>query len=409
MIVSRGCRAARALCILRFGPDCTVRPLSRPTPLETLSSPAKPHYRVLDGLRGVAAVLVVAFHLFEAHATNHLDQILNHGYLAVDFFFLLSGFVVAYAYHDRWPKMTVGDFFRRRLVRLQPMVVLGMAIGALAFYFQQGALWPQIAAVPGWKVLAVLLIGATLLPVPPALDIRGWHEMHPLNGPGWSLFYEYLANVLYALVLRKLATPALAVLVGLAAGLLLHLGLTSAAGDVIGGWSLEPAQLHVGVTRVLYPFLAGLLLQRVAPHVSVTHAFAGCSLLLGAVLAFPRVGGGAHLWANGLYDALSIIAVFPLVVFLGAGGEATGRVSARLCQFLGDVSYPLYITHYPLIYLYTAWVQNHHVPLRAAWPVGLGVWVAALALAYACLKFYDEPVRRWLQRKTAPAMREQPA
>ena len=164
---------------------------------------SKPHYDILDGLRGVAALLVVVFHLCEAHATSHFDQLLNHGYLAVDFFFALSGFVIGYAYDDRWGRMTVGGFFKRRLIRLQPMVVLGMAVGAALFYFQDCDMWP-VHAVPVWKMLAVMLVGMTLLPVPVSMDVRGWQEMHPLNGPGWSLFYEYCANILYALVASSL-------------------------------------------------------------------------------------------------------------------------------------------------------------------------------------------------------------
>lgn len=373
--------------------------------MEPALSNSKPHYAILDGLRGVAAVLVVAFHMFEAHATSHLDQLINHGYLAVDFFFLLSGFVIGYAYDDRWQKMTLGDFFKRRLVRLQPLVVLGMLIGALTFYFQQCGLWPHIGEVPGWKVLLLLFIGFTLLPVPPALDIRGWQEMHPLNGPAWSLFFEYIANILYALIVRKFSPKVLAGLVALAAGLLLHLALTSATGDIIGGWSLAPAQLHVGFARVLYPFFAGLLLRRVANRTSLNHAFLLCSGLLVAVLAMPRLGGGAHLWMNGLYDAGSILLFFPLIVFLGASGEVKGRFSSRLCAFLGSISYPLYITHYPLIYTYTAWVQNHYVPLREALPMSLLVFGSCIGLAYASLKFYDEPVRRWLQGKLELATR----
>ena len=89
----------------------------------------KPHYDILDGLRGVAAITVVWFHLFEAYATSHLDQRINHGYLAVDFFFMLSGFVIGYAYDDRWKKkMSVKDFLKRRLIRLHPMVVMGPKI-----------------------------------------------------------------------------------------------------------------------------------------------------------------------------------------------------------------------------------------------------------------------------------------
>ena len=96
---------------------------------------SKPHYAILAGLRGVASLVVVAFHLFEAHAASHADQIINHGYLAVDFFFVLSGFVIGYAYDDRWGRMTYRDFFKRRLIRLHPMVVMGMLIGAAAFSF----------------------------------------------------------------------------------------------------------------------------------------------------------------------------------------------------------------------------------------------------------------------------------
>ena len=369
----------------------------------------KPHFAILDGLRGVAALLVVAFHLFEASATNHFDQIINHGYLAVDFFFLLSGFVIGYAYDERWQQMTLGDFLKRRLVRLQPLVVLGMLIGALTFYFQDSVLWPRIHDVPGWQVLLLMLIGFTLLPVPPSLDIRGWQEMHPLNGPGWSLFFEYIANLLYALGIRKLSNPALAVVVALAAGLLLHLVITSPAGDVVGGWSLDAPQLHIGFSRMLYPFFAGLLLSRVGKLTRVKHAFLVCSLLIVAVLAMPRIGGSAQVWQNGLYEAFSIIFMFPLIVYLGASGELKSVAAARLCTFLGAISYPIYITHYPLIYIYTGWVKDRTVSLREAWPVGLLVFVGCVGLAYAALKLYDEPVRRWLQKKLWPVRSYQQA
>ncbi len=128
---------------------------------------AKPHYPILDGLRGVAALIVVIFHLLEAHATSHLDLMINHGYLAVDFFFLLSGFVIGYAYDDRWSKITIKEFFVRRLVRLQPMVIMGMIIGAMCFYWQDSVLWPHIHEVPVWQLLLVMLAGFTILPLPP--------------------------------------------------------------------------------------------------------------------------------------------------------------------------------------------------------------------------------------------------
>lgn len=359
----------------------------------------KPHFAILDGLRGVASVMVIVFHIFEAHATGHLDQVINHGYLAVDFFFVLSGFVVGYAYDDRWNKMSLTDFFKIRLVRLQPMVIMGMIIGAACFYFQDSAMWPTIHQVPVPKMLLVMLIGFTLIPIPLSMDIRGWQEMHPLNGPGWSLFFEYIANILYGVWIRRFSKAALWVLVLLAGAALVHLAVTSSAGDVIGGWSLEPVQLRIGFTRVMYPFFAGLLLCRTARLTSVKHAFLWCSLLLIVVFAMPRIGGSEHLWLNGLYDSLTIVFIFPLVVFLGASAQGTDKTTARISKFLGDISYPLYITHYPLIYIYTGWVSDHKLTLGQALPFALLTFFGSILLAYACLKWYDEPVRRWLKRR----------
>lgn len=367
---------------------------------------AKPHYAILDGLRGVAALTVVAFHLCETHATSHLDQLINHGYLAVDFFFLLSGYVIGYAYDDRWNRMTLGEFFKVRLIRLQPLVVLGMVIGAALFYFQDAPFWPGISQTPVWLVLLVMAINATTLPVPLSMDIRGWHEMHPLDGPAWSLFYEYIANILYALGVRKFSNAALAGLVALAGAVLVHYLLTSKGGDIVGGWSLEPEQLRVGFTRMLFPFFAGLLLRRLTRPGRVSNAFGWCSLLLLAVLAWPRVGGAGHLWVNGLYEAFGIILLFPLIVWLGASGQVKGAGAARVCKFLGDISFPLYITHYPLIYTYTAWVARNKVTLPQGLPMMALTFGAAVLLAYLSLKFYDEPVRRWLrQRFLNPAPR----
>lgn len=360
----------------------------------------KPHYPILDGLRGVAALTVVAFHIFEAHATSNLTQIINHGYLAVDFFFLLSGYVIGYAYDDRWNKLTIGGFFKRRLERLQPMVVMGMIIGAICFYFGDSAAFPQIHTVPVWKMLGIMLIGFTLIPIPTSWDIRGWQEMHPLDGPGWSLFFEYVVNILYGLGLRKLSKTALTILVIIAGGVLIHYTVTCPRGDVVGGWSVNAEQLRIGFTRVMYPFFGGLLLSRITRPTQIKNAFFWCSLLVIVFLFMPRIGGAHHLWLNGLYESLTIIFIFPLIVYLGAGGTVTGRTEVKICKFFGDISYPIYITHYPFIYIYTGWVSDHKgVTLSQALPWALLTFIGSIAVAYACLKLYDEPVRAWIKRK----------
>jgi peptidoglycan/LPS O-acetylase OafA/YrhL len=368
----------------------------------------KPHYAILDGLRGVAAIMVVIFHIFEAHATSSLTQVINHGYLAVDFFFLLSGFVIGYAYDDRWNKLSVGGFFKRRLVRLQPMVIMGMIVGAALFYFQKSpTFFPLIEKTPVWQMLLIMVIGFTILPVPPSMDIRGWHEMHPLNGPGWSLFFEYIGNILYALFVRKFSNTLLAVCVFICGVALIHLAINN-NGQVIGGWSVESPQFRIGFTRMMYPFFAGLLLSRTAKLTKINNAFLWCSLLVIASLSFPRLGGEEHRWWNGLYDSLSIIFLYPLIVYIGASGEVKSKAGKRICKFLGDISYPIYITHYPIIYIYTAWVVDNKMPISYVFSVGLVVLISSITLAWACLKFYDEPVRAWLQRKwlAKPVVRE---
>ncbi len=360
----------------------------------------KPHYQILDGLRGVAAIMVVFFHLAEPLYDSRLNNVVNHGYLAVDFFFLLSGFLIGYAYDDRWDKLTIGGFLRRRFERLQPLVVLGMTLGALGFYFTNSTIWPLIHTVAVWKLIVVMLIGYTLIPIPLSMDIRGWEEMHPLNSVGWSLFFEYIANILYALGLKKLSTKALACLVVLAGAVLLHFAVTNRNGDVTGGWTLNAEHMRVGITRTIFPFFAGLLLSRVARPVYIKNAFLWCSLLVATVLLMPRIGGAEHLWMNGLFEAFCIIIVFPLIVYIGASGVVRNQTEDKICKFLGNLSYPLYMTHYVLVYFYVAWVSNHSgITLSQAWPYALLTFSGAIVLAYASLKLYDEPVRAWLRKK----------
>jgi len=341
----------------------------------------------------------VAFHVFETYAVDRFHQIINHGYLAVDFFFVLSGFVVAYAYDDRWGKMTQWDFYKRRLIRLQPMVIMGSIIGAVFFYTQSCGQFSLIHDTPVWKMLVMMVVGFTLIPVLPSMDIRGWQEMHPLNGPAWSLFFEYIANILYALVIRKFSNTLLAILVFLSACLLVHYTVMGPQGDVIGGWSVDKTQLNIGFTRLLYPFFAGMLLCRTGKLIHIKGAFTVCSVLIIAILCIPRIGGPEHLWMNGLYESVCIIILFPLIVAIGAGGSLKSKSSIRICKFMGDISYPLYITHYPLIYLHIAWVANNKVPMTQGLLAGLGLFVVSIAIAYGCLKLYDEPVRDWLKKR----------
>ncbi|MDO4957168.1 MAG: acyltransferase [Bacteroidales bacterium] len=376
----------------------------------------KPRYEILDGLRGVAAMIVVAFHLFETYSPGVTGQILNHGYLAVDFFFVLSGFVIGYAYDDRWSKgMGTWTFFKRRLIRLHPLLIMGTLVGAALFFFTgDHPDFPLVNNTEWWQVLLVMALCFTLLPLPSSMDIRGWAETNPLNGAIWSLQWEYIANILYAFVLRRLSKVFLGILVAVGAVLTIILCLNIdvtgwlsareyATNTVIGGWSTTPEQLQIGVTRLLYPFLCGLLLSRMPKlRIHISNGFWWCSLMIAAILVVPRIGGAnpENFWMNGLYEAVAILVLFPLIVCIGAGSSEMGGKSFRVCKFLGDISYPLYVTHYPLVYLQMSFATTHaDAPLGVHVMVAVSLFLIAVGMAYAFLKLYDLPLRKWLSEK----------
>ena len=358
----------------------------------------KPHYHLLDGLRGVAALVVICYHIGEAFATSFLDQVVNHGYLAVDFFFMLSGFVIGYAYDDRRTTMGVWAFTKRRLIRLHPMVVVGALLGALMFYAQGCEYW-KVSEVSIVLLAFAMLLNMFLVPAWGGVEVRGFGEIFPLNGPTWSLFFEYIANLLYVLAIRKLSTRWLAMLVFAAGGALFGYAITNEYGYLGAGWTFDNYGFWGGLLRVMFAFPAGLLLSRVFRKWQVRGAFWWCALAIVAVTAAPRIGGADHIWVNGIYEALCVLLVFPLVVCLGASGQTTDALSTRVCNFLGDISYPLYIVHYPFIYTYYAWVKNNNLTFSQTIPQALALVFGCIALAWLCLKFYDMPVRRWLQKR----------
>lgn len=370
-------------------------------------SDSKPHYELLDGLRGVAALLVVFYHIFEGFSFaggGTLITTINHGYLAVDFFFILSGFVIGYAYDDRWKKnMTLKNFFKRRLIRLHPMIIMGAVIGFIAFFIQGGVKWDGTHVSTSMAMLALLLTMFFIPAYPGAgYDIRGNGEMFPLNGPSWSLFFEYIGNILYALFIHRLGNKALTVLV-----VLLGLGLSwFALFDVVGygmigvGWTLDGLNFWGGMLRMLFPFTLGMLISRNFRSFNIRGAFWICTVVLIAIFCVPYIEGKSLVCLNGVFEMVCIAIVFPVLVCIGASGKTTDKKSTAICRFLGDISYPLYAVHYPVMYVFYSWlIENKLYTLEETWMVSAMVYFGSIALAYACLKFYDEPVRKWLGNK----------
>ena len=367
----------------------------------------KPHYDILDGLRGTAALLVVFYHIFEGLSFAEggtLITTINHGYLAVDFFFMLSGFVIGYAYDDRLGKtMSLGNFCRRRLIRLHPMIIMGAVLGVVFYLIQGGVRWDG-THVETPLVMVALLCAIFFIPAVPGMgrDIRGNGEMFPLNGPSWSLFFEYIGNILYALFIQKMGNKALAVLVALSGAGLAWFALTDAVGyGMIGvGWTLDGLNFSGGLLRMLFPFTLGMLLSRNFTPYRIRGAFWICSAVLLLVFIVPYVEGQSPVCLNGVFEIACIAFLFPVLVWIGASGTTTDKRSTQICKFLGDISYPLYAVHYPVMYLFYSWlIKNGYYTFGEAWQMAAVVYIGCVALAYGCLKLYDEPVRRWLSRK----------
>ncbi len=369
---------------------------------------SKPHYELLDGLRGVAALLVLFYHIFEGlsfAAGGTLITVINHGYLAVDFFFILSGFVISYAYDDRWGKtMTTGNFFKRRLIRLHPMIIMGVILGAITFFLQGSVQWDGTKIATSAVMLA-MLCAMFFIPAVPGVsyEIRGNGEMFPLNGPSWSLFFEYIGNILYALFIHRLSNKALTVLVGLSGIALAWFTLFNVSGyDMFGvGWTLDTVNFFGGTLRMLFPFSMGMLLARHFKPMNVKGAFWICSMILLLLFCVPYiVTENSPISLNGLFEVICILFIFPVLLWIGASGKTTDNFSSRVCKFLGDISYPLYAVHYPIMYLFYAWLINHKIYIFSeAWPTALVVYLGNILLAYLCLKLYDEPVRKRLAKK----------
>lgn len=333
---------------------------------------AQERFIFLDGLRGVAAFAVALMHAFEVSGVGTLG-FGNIG-LAVDFFFCLSGFVVAHAYDGAFARgMGFADFMQRRLIRLYPMILVGAVLGGLAAL--------AVAAAPAANILRDTLGAALLLPT----GLLANRLAYPLNVPMWSLFFEIAACVGYAVVLTRLNLRSLALLtalVGVALGT-----VTLIAGQVTNFGVFGVGSFLVGGLRVAYPFALGVLLCRLRWFAAWPKLppWVGLASLL-AVLFMP-----AAAMPQAVFQAAAVLLMLPLVLMIGT---ATPVRSNGVWMALGRVSYPLYLIHWPVLIVVTALLKPHVPPLGVA----VASVLAAVVVAQVVLVIYDEPVRAWLKR-----------
>lgn len=349
-----------------------------------ISTQTRQHFKILDGLRGVAALAIVVFHFAEWIFADFTENFIFHGFLAVDFFFCLSGFVVAYAYDNRLESMGKLEFFKRRLIRLHPMVALGSALGLVAFLFDPFS--NAASLYSAGKTALVFFCSFFMIPLP-IMEDRSFN-LFGLNAPSWSLFWEYIANIIYVFVLYRLSKNAALILTIIAAATLGYVAYS--AGNLLGGWNDET--FWHGGARISFSFLAGLLIYRNNWIIKNNIGFLGLSVLLLLAFIMP------HTKINWLLELLIVILYFPLLVSLGAGSSLSPKAD-KICEFSGNISYPLYMTHYACIWIfgnYFLTTNPGNIELTLVIVIGT---IMMVLVAYLVMIFYDIPFRKYLTKR----------
>jgi peptidoglycan/LPS O-acetylase OafA/YrhL len=356
----------------------------------TITTPApliqktKQHFEILDGLRGIAAATVVVFHFMEIAYSDFSTNFIAHGFLAVDFFFCLSGFVIAYAYDQRMPDMGIIEFLKARLIRLHPLVILGSVLGLLAFLLDPFGGQPEVYSAG--KTALIFICSVLMIPYP-VMEDRGFN-LFGLNAPSWSLFWEYIANICYAIVLYRIKKNLLWVLTILAAVLLSIASCRS--GNLLGGWG--GTSFWDGGARVCYSFLAGMLVYRSNLIIKSKLGFGALTILLMLSFLMPFTS-----W-NWVTEPLVVIIYFPLLVSLGAGAVVSPRLKS-ICNFSGQISYPLYMTHYAVIWMFLNYYTTHKPGTVQLTGIIVSGLIMLTGIAYLAMRFYDIPVRRYFDKK----------
>jgi peptidoglycan/LPS O-acetylase OafA/YrhL len=343
-------------------------------------------FATLDAMRGVAAIAVLMIHMGGEPA-----KVLSGGYLAVDFFFCLSGFVLAHAYGDK--QFTTAQFLTVRAIRLYPLYLAGLGLGValLATRWTAQTLWAAV-------------LGLMFLPSPFSVRTLAQLDFYPLNPPAWSLFFEIVANLAWFPLRRWLRGWPGVWALGLCA--VAFLSCAVAYGSVSTGEYWDNAAGGLG--RVAYSFLAGVLTYRLWRHTRLEARLPSWApvILLLAVFCAPV--------PRQVSDPIIVLLLVPPLVFMGACCTPSIGLAGGVERSLGSMSYAIYALHLPIIVGVDRWlidgglIARMGVPLLTHHPSALTTPLTVavvLGLAWSLDKIYDRPVRRWLGTKASAAAR----
>ena len=342
----------------------------------------KDHFIGLDGLRGVAALMIMMLHINGRMPTP--SHWLQHCDLAVDLFFILSGFVVARDYEVRLKNgMPFFSYLRIRLIRLYPLMALGIAAGLIAY----------ICGAP-LKGATSVSVFAALLFIPAVWTTQ---SVFPLNNVQWSLFFELLANVAHALSVKRLSNRLLCAVIAVFA-----VALVVAARSYGGlgvGWTMT--NFWGGFARVGFSFPLGVLLYRLWKSDKISKPILPVILPLIAVGAVCISAGDYRLTWRWYVDLPIVMLAFPTIVWVAAGARPGPKMTALLSA-LGALSYPVYALQLPIIFV----IEIASRPLGLiSWQIVIAETLTCLALSWIAYSRYDVPIRNFLLRRSrGPSM-----
>lgn len=346
---------------------------------------SKQHFQVLDGLRGIAALVVVIFHFLEIAISDYNKNFIAHGYLAVDFFFCLSGFVITYAYDSRIEGLGLKTFIKLRLIRLYPLVVIGSVLGLITFLADP---YSELYTQYGFTKTMLLFVTSLAMIPYPVMPER-FFNLFSLNAPVWSLFWEFVANLFYATLLFRLVKNWLLLLTIVAAAGIVFVAYSK--GNVMGGWG--GPNFFDGFFRITFSFLMGMLIYRSGWVIKNKLGLPALSALLLIAFLFPFI----DKW-NWLTEPILVILYLPLIVSLGAGTTLAIK-HERINKFSGDLSYPLYMIHYPFIWIFLTYVTKEKPGMTTLYKVIPTGIVLLVILAYLLFKFVDQPIRKYFSSR----------
>lgn len=343
-------------------------------------------YDFLDGLRGIAAIVVVIYHCFVCSGRG---QLLPFGSLAVDFFFCLSGFVVCHAYTNRLATiMSFKEFCVARFLRLYPMIVMGVALGSIWMFTR---VYKQNFDV----ILGFLLsIPTNLLLLPSPFFTQGHKIAWPLNSPLWSLTFEVIANLVWARYFFNVSHEKLYWATA-TFGTFLVISISMYGFEV--GYLID--QIHLGIVRVLFPFFAGVAVYRWSTlHNQNNQNLQGGAYIGGimSLLLFFLCMPYAGEYRNFIAIAF-IFVVSPVIIFIGSRIRLSG-ISLGIFKFLGFMSYPVYVLHMPFLRIVQALSFKYQLSNITLTILFMFACVLATITAYLAATKIEPAIRSFLKK-----------